>query len=382
MVSSMKIAMIGTKGIPAKWGGIEKYVEEIGKRLVQRNHHVTVLASNWYCCDYHQDYYKGIKIVRVPALHFQATDALSNALFSSLYCLFQPYDIIHFHNYASYIFIPFLNTIGKKTVLTTHGLVDSQWYNPKYGNFGLSVIRNFGAIGLKRVHVVTTVADIWKIRIKEEFGREAYVLPSGLDKPTPAQPEIIRKKYGLEGNDYILFLGRIDPIKRIDWLINALPEEEKFRLVIAGGTQDDQTKAYMARLHDMRTRLSSKILFTGPVAGEEKSELLANCRLFVNPSSSEGLPLSILEAMSYERCCIASDISAHKEVVSDGQTGFLFDQNDCASLRDVLTKTFKKDNIELISIGRAAKQQVADKYDWNKTTQLTEQIYRGLIDEK
>lgn len=373
----MKIAMIGTKGIPANWGGIEKYVEEIGQRLVQRGHEVTVFGSNWYCKEYPHQHYKGMRLVRVPAIHFQATDALSNALFASMYCMFRDYDVVHFHNFSSYIFVPFLNLMGKTTVLTTHGL-DSQWANPKYNHFAQSVIKNAGAVGLRRAHCVTTVANFWKTRIKEEYGRDAHVLPSGMDKPVRLSPKIIKDKYGLVANEYVLFMGRIDPIKRIDWLLDAWSGNDLVKLVIAGGAQDVQTRAYLSKLVSSSGH-SNRVIFTGQVVGEEKAELLSNCRFFVNPSSSEGLPISVLEAMSYERCCLASDIPAHKEVINDGKTGFLFDQYSRDMLAQALNRISTMTVSELESVGLRGKEQVSSEYDWDRTAHLTEQIYKGLI---
>jgi glycosyltransferase involved in cell wall biosynthesis len=376
--SIMKIAMIGLKGIPAKWGGIEKYVEEVGKRLVRRGHEVTVFGSKWYCKDYQEKFYKGIKIVQVPALHFQATDALSNGFFACLASLFQPFDVVHFHNYASFVFVAPLRLMGKTTVVTAHGLVDSNWVNPKYNRFGHSVIRNTGAIGLKRAHCVTTVADYWKTRIKDKFKIDAIVLSSGIDEAVHCEPQIITEKYGLEANKYILFLGRIDPIKRAEWLSNLNLNDKSIRIVVAGGAQDESTNDYFAEIKK-RASHRPEVIFTGNVVGKEKAELLSNCRFFVNPSSSEGLPITVLEAMSYRRCCLVSDIPAHREIIDHGRTGFLFKGDKMNEFERLANQVLNLPETQIDEISSNAKNQTSNTYNWDRTAQLTEDVYRGLV---
>jgi glycosyltransferase involved in cell wall biosynthesis len=374
----MRIAMLGTKGIPAKWGGIEKYVEEVGKRLAERGHEVTVFASRWYCRDYTGDSYKGIRIIRVPALHLQATDALSNSFFAFLRILIQPFDIVHFHSYGSYFFVAPVRALGKNTVVTSHGLIDASWENPKYGGFAHRVLRTAGSIGLRRAHCVTTVAAYWKERIEDAFHVDACVLPAGLDKADFRAPRIIRERYGLETGSYLLFLGRIDPIKRVDW-VSGLRSQGGLKIVIAGGAQDEPTGKYLAELQG-KVAQNPRVIFTGPVTGEEKAELLSNCRFFVNPSTSEGLPITVLEAMSYGRCCVASDIPAHREIIEHGKTGFLFEVGSADAFRELVEAVSRHSPEDLGAIGAVAKNRIGGEYNWGRTTDLTEEIYGGLLD--
>jgi len=379
--NGMKIAMVGTKGIPAKWGGIEKYIEETGKRLVTRGHHVTVFASKWYCRDYAEKEYLGIKIMKIPTLHHQATDAISNAFFAAIMIILGRYDIVHFHGYASYYFVPLFRILNKKTVITSHGLVDSKWNNPKYSGFGREIIRYGGICGIKTAHSVTTVAEFWKKRIREEYNINARVFPSGIDSASPKPADLIKQKYKLFGNDFFLFLGRIDPIKRVDLLLSHSGIiTEKYKLVIAGGAQDAFTEKYFAALKSGYQH-NPKIIFTGPVHGAEKEELLSGCRIFVTPSGSEGLPIALLEAMSYGRCSLASDIPAHHEVIENHETGYLFDLNDQNEFRNSLKKTVLLEDTLIEMIGKKAKNDAEKKFNWDKTTDMIESNYRRLLDD-
>ena len=377
----LNIAFIGTKGIPAKWGGIEKYVQEIGRRLADRGHAVSVFGSRWYCKDYVKNSYLGMRIHRVPAIHLKATDALTNALWATMAIARGDYDIVNFHGYASYFFAPLTRWTGKKTVVTAHG-VESGWDNPKYGFLARKIIQQAFRVGLTRADLVTTVAHHLKAAILKKFNINAHVLPSGIDEVNLHRADIIKQKYNLRGLDFILFLGRIDPIKRVDWLLDIPSERNKhIKIVIAGGSQDSTTEGYYNDLMRKSKHLSN-VIYTGAVSGIEKAELLSNCLMFLAPSSYEGLPITVLEAMAHARCCVASRIPAHCEVVEDGVTGFLFPSDDKAALIEQVNRLISKPEEYILAIGEKAKKRATDRLNWDKTSILYEQLFWSLFDEK
>lgn len=375
----MRIAMLGTKGVPAASGGIEKYIEEVGSRLVRRGHAVTVFGSRWYLCKHRADSHLGMQVRRIPSLNMQATDALMNTLFATLDLLWSPiYDIVHVHGYASYLCVPLLKKRGLATVLTAHG-VDSGWDNPKYGAVARRVLQQCFAIGLRQADAVTTVAHHLQSTINERYAVSAQVLPSGIDQACSMPPAIIAEKYGLEGGDFILFLGRIDPIKRVDWLLDlAQVIPPGMRVVIAGGAQNQATQAYLDGL-TRRAEPDKRIIFSGPVYGQEKHELLGNCRLFVAPSLNEGLPITVIEAASHGRCVLASDIKAHAEIIRDGVSGCLFP----AERKEVFLASVRRLCAEpagiIDAIGAQARQSVQNTFTWEATAHGFESIYRRLI---
>jgi glycosyltransferase involved in cell wall biosynthesis len=375
----IKIAYIGTKGIPAKWGGIEKYIEEVGKRMVTRGHEVTVFSSKWYCQNYENSLYQGMRIERVPSIQLQATDALTNALWSSLAIIKGNYDIAHFHGLASYYYIPIVKKAGKITITTTHEM-ESNWENTKYNFLGRLVIKQAFKLGVKHAHYTTTVAQHLKDKIKSIFGREALLLPSGLDRVEYQALDVIKRKYGLHGKDYLLFLGRIDPIKRVEWILDlASILDESIYLVIAGGAQDSSTEAYLKDLKQ-KAGPDSNIIFTGPVSGREKAELFSNCLLFLAPSMDEGLPLTVLEAISYGQCCIVSDLPAFRTVIENGVTGFLFPTNDKDQFMAMVANLIQTPQ-KLKLIGKEAKRKITPAFDWDQTVKQTEWLYNQLLDK-
>jgi glycosyltransferase involved in cell wall biosynthesis len=379
MKSKHKIAMLGTKGIPAKWGGIEKYVQEISTRLACKGHDVSVYGSRWFLRDIESKVYKGVKIVRVPAIKWQATDALTNGLFSVILLLFKECDVAHFHGYASYFFAPVLRGMGIKTVVTAHGF-ESGWDNPKYGKYARFVIKKGYETGIKHGSRITSVASHISNRIRADYGVEAEVIASGIDVPQYRGPNMIRKRYGLNGRDYVLFLGRIDPIKRIDWIVDiAVAGSNGVTYVIAGGAQNKETERYYKRLVDHVEKARARVIFTGPVEGDLKYELLSNCRVFVSPSQDEGLPIALLEAMSYGCVCVASDIPAHREVIENKASGYLFRSGDRGHFTETIMKVLHQLDREQLAVGSRARQKVNERYNWDKATERYESIYSELI---
>ena len=369
--------MIGTKGIPARWGGIEKYVEETGSRLAARGHLVSVYGSRWYCAGYSRDNYKGIRIYRVPSIPLKATDALVNAFFASVAVVRSNADIVQFHGFGSYFFVPFVRRCGKKVVVTAHS-IESGWDNPKYGRLARHVLTRAFRTGVTRADAVTTVAQHLRRQLERQFQVCSEVLPSGVDDGSPLAADLINREYGLSSGDFLLFLGRIDPIKRVDWVVDLLHHvPSQVKLVIAGGPQDATTRAYYDEMIS-RVKSDSRVIFTGPVTGEMKQELLSNCALFLAPSSNEGLPITVLEAMSYRRCCVASDIAAHREIIKPDETGILFPRDDKMAFFG-LTNQLLNQPESADRIGTAAKHYCRSNYSWDATSMAYENLFQRMI---
>lgn len=374
----MKIALLGTKGIPAKWGGIEKYIEEVSVRLAAMGNDVTVFGSKWYCRGFHEKQYKSVRVVQLPSLQMQAADALSNGALASLSAVFRKFDIANFHGYASYFYLPVFKLLGIRTVVTPHG-VESGWDNPKYGRVGRKLLKKAFAFGIQNADRVVTVAHHLRHTVKQDFGVDAEVIYGGVDAAEDKSPNLITKKYGLNGSDYIYFIGRIDPIKRVHWLIElagSLPDNMK--LVISGGSQDRLTRRYLDDLI-RKSAGNYSIIFTGPVAGDEKIELLNNCLCVLIPSKFEGLPITLLEAASYGKSTIASSIPAHREVIKNGENGFLFSGRDKQAFFN-LVLTLLNDRELLERTGNTARDMAKKRFDWDMTGQQYSQLFRRVLD--
>jgi glycosyltransferase involved in cell wall biosynthesis len=294
------------------------------------------------------------------------------------------YDIVHFHGHSSYCVMPLVRKSGKIAVITVHQ-IESAWDNPKYNSFGQKVIKSMFVKGVREADRITTVANYLHDQIKAEFNKDSAVVPSGLAPGRAEQPRIINEKYGLRGKDYFLFLGRIDPVKRVDWMLDLVPHlkalRKSWRIIIAGGAQDSTTGAYLRHLQAAGSE-EGMCVFSGPVEGLEKAELLSNCLGFIMPSAKEGLPITLLEAMSYGRCCLASDIPAHREVIEHGISGLLFNSLDKTDYVAKFNHLLSLPEERRIEIGRTAERYVKENFDWARTVDRLEAVYTDVLSDK
>ena len=214
---------------------------------------------------------------------------------------------------------------------------------------------------------------------KDTYGKDTIYIPNGVAKAKPEKPNIVHNKYGLKYQDYILFVGRVVPEKGIQYLIEAfklLKKQGKTggnKLVLAGCSSD--TDYYFWKLKKSANN-EKDIIFTGFVEGTELAELYSNAYLYVQPSDLEGMPLSLLEAMSFGRACLVSDIPENLETVNN--TGLIFKHS---SVED-LAKQFDKliSDSELVQkLGKQSKQYCDLNYNWDTTCEKTLKLYESLL---
>jgi len=367
----MKIAFIGQKGIPATFGGVEYHVDELSRRLVKRGHRVDVYVRSWYTQKGLKDW-QGVCLLKTPTIRSKHLDAFVHSLTSSTHSLGKNYDIVHYHALGPSFFAWIPQIRGHRVVATIHRL---DWQAGKWGRWAKHFLK---LCELFAVHVpqrTIVVSKTLKKYFKAKYGRDLFYIPNGVTLPSLLPPELISKKYNLRGNDYLLFMGRLVPEKRPDWLIRAFlevaPANPDLRLVVAGG--EGGAEGYLASLHAL-ARTNKKIIFTDYVTGREKEELFSNALLFVLPSYLEGLPIALLEAMSYGLGCLASDIDPHREVINPGEDGHLFNRDDFSDLVSTLNKILRsQDNLK--RLGEKARLKVQNNYDWEFVTAATEKVY-------
>ena len=196
-------------------------------------------------------------------------------------------------------------------------------------------------------------------------------IPNGVSNHIERKPQIIKNKFGLDKDEYILFLGRLVPEKGIKYLIAAFKQvDTNKKLVIAGGSSD--TSEFENEMKEL-AKDDKRILFTGFVQGQELEELYSNAYVYVLPSDLEGMPLSLLEAMSYGNCCLVSDIPECVDVVED--KALIFQKSDVNSLYTKLVDICCNSS-KVQSFKRTAEEFVCNKYSWNKIVKDTCHLYR------
>lgn len=370
----MKIAYIGLKGLPGTFSGVETHVRELGTRLVERGHEVVAYVRPQYTPRHvHND--GGIQLIHLPTIASKHLDATVHSLLAALHTIKMDYDIVHFHTMGPGCFAP-LSRISRAKVVTTIHRFD--YLSGKWGPFARTCLRLAERISLQAPHSTIVVAPFLQAHYEKQ-GYPVTHITNGVTLPSTDIGASRIRQIGLTPNQYVLFLGRLTPEKRPDWVIRAFREikESGMRLVIAGGSS--ATDEYVQELKVLAAPAGDKIIFTGPVYGDLKDELFANARVFVLPSALEGLPITLLEAMSHGRPCLASDIEPHRGVLRDGKNGFLHRAGDLDHLRERLTEIIRADSDELASVGLASRARVAEEYDWEHIVDQTERLYETML---
>lgn len=374
--NKLKIAMIGHKRIPSREGGVEIVVEELSKRMVNDGHtvHAYNRKGHHVCGKEHGDAstnvndYEGIKIIQVPTIEAKGFAALSSSFFATIKALFGKCDVIHFHaeGPCAMLLLPYL--FGIRTVATIHGL---DWQRSKWGKFASTYLKLGEKIAAKYADEVIVLSKNVQQYFLDVYNRETKFIPNGINRPEKIEPRLITEKYGLYGDDFICFLARLVPEKGVAYLIDAFKQvKTKKKLVIAGGSSD--TDAFMQDLIK-RAEGDNRIIFTGFVQGQILEELYSNAYLYTLPSDLEGMPLSLLEAMSYGKCCVVSDIAECTEVVED--KAVIFKKSNVEDLRDKLQELC--DNPEVVkSYELKSADFICKKYNWDDVVKQTLILYK------
>lgn len=367
----MRIAMIGQKGIPATYGGIERHVEEIATRLVQRGHEVTVFSRFHYTR--HHGPHRGVENKRLPSVQTKHLDAISHVAFSTLYSLFAKYDIVHFHALGPSLFSAIPRIVGSKTVVTVHGL---DWQRGKWGKFATWFLRACERPAVAFPNETIVVSQTLGEYFKERFGEETNVIPNGTTPGTIRPPNRI-KRWGLDRDRYILWVGRLVPEKGCHYLIEAFRKiNTDAKLVMAGGSSFSDT--YVQSLERLRGG-DERIKMVGYVYGDVLEELWSNAYLVVQPSILEGLSIALIEALSFGRCVVASDIPENIEVVED--SAITFKSRDVQDLQSKLQMCL--DHPEMVAATASQCRTLAEeKYSWPRLVEATEKVYEKALKGK
>lgn len=371
----LNIAMFGQKRIPSREGGVEIVVEELCSRMVAQGHNVTCydrgghhVSGSEYDSKRLKEY-KGIRLKTVPTIEKKGLAAVSSSFFAALCCAFGRYDIVHIHAEGPAFFAWLPKLFGKKVIVTIHGL---DWQREKWkSGFGSKFIHQGEKNAVKYADEIIVLSKGVQDYFEKEYGRKTVFIPNGVNRPKIQEAELITEKYGLEKDSYILFLGRLVPEKGIRYLVEAFKNvKTDKKLVIAGGSSD--TDSFMNELKDL-AKDDDRIIFTGFVQGQILKELYSNAYVYTLHSDLEGMPLSLLEAMSYGNCCLVSNIQECTEVVED--KALVFKKSD---VNDLLTKIQKAcDHPEMVmKMKNQAADFICEKYNWDEVVKETMKLYR------
>jgi glycosyltransferase involved in cell wall biosynthesis len=375
--------MIGQKGIPARYGGVETHVEQIATRLVERGHEVWVYCRSRFrppdphMLDGYEEtpdgpLYKGVHLDFRPSINTKHLDAATHSLGCTLAAAATPsFDIVHFHAIGPSAFVPIARMAGRTVVSTVHAL---DWRQVKWGGFAKWFLKNGESTAVRSSHGVIAVSQVIVKHIKDKYGADAQYIPNGATVFGSMSPHRVTG-WGIDGDDYILTVGRIIPDRGLHHLIDAFTGVPgPIKLVIVG-SETPRTR-YTDRL---KAAADDRVIFTGDLYGDTLNELYANCKFYVLASEVEGLPITVCEAMGFARPVLLSDIPENQEV--GGDAAMFFKTNDVNDLRDKL-QVMLDDDEGRARRGREGRQRVAGIFNWNKLAVQVETYYYEVLERE
>ncbi len=367
------ISVTGLRGIPATWGGVEHQCEQLYSRLAARGHAVVVYARSGYVPPGTRRH-KGIRIVRLPTVRTKHGEAFVHTFLSVLHILKENPRIVHFYSQGPALFAPLVRLLRPRTkVFFTCGGLD--WRRKKWEPWASKVLHLGEWCSARFPHYRIMVSEELKRYYEARYGVKAHCILNGVERGTKRAPGFIRS-FGLEGRDYALFVGRLVPEKRIEDLITPfLDGSFRSKLVIVGdsaGTED-----YVDGLKALASG-APNVLFLGYRYGEVLEELYSNARCFLTASELEGLPLTLLEALSFGLVCVCSDIPPHREVVSK-TGGRLFPVGDRAALARSIQEMERMTAQELLSFESHVVETVEKHFSWDEAARRLERLYRESL---
>ena len=298
----MRVCVFGTRGFPNIEGGVEKHCEELYP-LLGKEMEIIVFRRKAYIAS--KKGYENIRFVDLPSTRIKGVEAFIHSFLATLYTIGLRPDVAHIHNIGPAFFAPLLKLFSIPVVLTYHS---PNYEHKKWGNLAKRLLRLCEYIALRFADRIVFVNRFQMQKYTRPVQNKSVYIPNGIKKPDTTKNKNYLEEIGVVPGKYILSVGRITPEKGFHTLISAFGMQEKmdYKLVIAGGVEFENN--YMQELGALGKGLP--IVFTGYVYGDNLAQLYSNAALYILASENEGFPLVLLEAMSYRRNVLVSDIPA------------------------------------------------------------------------
>lgn len=364
---TLRIAMIGSRGIPARYSGIESVVEVVGAGLADRGHDVTVYCWREGRSSPVTHRHVRLRYLRAPAV--PGLGAFAHSLMSTLHALTQGYDVIHYHALGPGLFSVIPKFLTRARIVTTvHGRDDQR---AKWGKAAQALLRLGAWVSARTPHTTLVVSEELRRGYRDEFERNVVVVPNSIeidDGPTDALDEL-----GIEAGNYILTASRVVPEKRIEDVIVAHREASTRQpLVIMGGASG--TESYVESLRQL-VGPQQQVVFTGPIYGRDFDIIVRHARLFVSASELEGLPTTLIKAGLSEVPVLVSDIEAHREILRGTSNDRFVPVRDTASLASALDSALGASASQLRFESGALARDLADRFAADRAVALHELVY-------
>jgi glycosyltransferase involved in cell wall biosynthesis len=366
----MKIAVTGLRGFPHIQGGVETHCEELYPRLVKLGCDVTLLRRKPFV---HESpplaSWKGVKFKDLHAPTRMGVEAFVHTFRGVWHAFRQRAEILHIHAIGPSVAVPFAKLLGLKVVVTHHG---PDYNRLKWGRFARFILRTGEYFAARWADEIIVISTVIRDLLRDKYNRTAgvHLIYNGVNMPERTESTDCIGRMGLAPGKYVLAVGRFVEEKNFDKLIRAfaaMARPEDCRLVIAGAA--DHPTEYSEALKELAIR--NGVVLTGMIKGVALQELYAHARLFVLPSSHEGLPFTLLEAMSYGTDVLVSDIPANCAVNLPADCYFRYGHDVESNLRKALES----------KLSNPPKPRAYDlaPYDWDAIAKKTFEVYAGIV---
>ncbi len=365
----MNIVVTGTRGIPDIQGGVETHCQQLYPRICKLGHKVTVIRRTPYVTDNNRiTEYNGVNLVDVYAPRQKSIEAIVHTFLAVIKAKRLKADILHIHAIGPSLLAPFARLLGMKVVMTNHG---PDYDRKKWGRIAKMILKTGERLGTRFSNRVIVISNVIANILRKRYGRtDADIIFNGVDIPEKSSRTDYIESLGLQPKKYIIAVGRFVEEKGFHDLIAAykILNMPDYRLAIAGDA--DHPDSYSEKLK--KQAKEANVVLTGFIRGEKMNQLMTNAALFVIPSYHEGLPFSLLEAMSYNLDVVASDIPANR-LDCLAPTDF-FPVGNVERLSERITHKISLQNLHRVYDLSA--------YDWDLIARQTADIYESLFRKK
>lgn len=363
----MKIVVTGTRGIPGIMGGVETHCEELFPRIVRKGANVTVVRRASYVHDELKEW-NGVRLVDIATPMKKSFEAIVHTFRAINKARKLGADVLHIHAIGPAMLVPYARLLGMKVVFTHHG---PDYDRDKWGTSAKIILKLGERMGCVFANDVIVISDVIRNLVAKKYGRteRVHLIYNGVPSPEKCDCPDYFKELGIEEGKYILAMCRFVPEKNLHHLIEAFGriDTRGCKLVLAGDAdfEDDYSRKLKAQARE------KGVVLTGFIKGKKLHALLTHCRCFCLPSSHEGLPIALLEAMSYGVPVIVSDIPANLEVGMP--TEDYFPCGDVAALAERL-KSVIDSPLKHVEYNMG-------KYDWDGIAEQVMEVYKHLSEK-
>ena len=371
----MKIFVAGTRGVPDIPGGVESHCQQLYPLIVKQGHQVKLSRRKPYVdfnpVESKRSEWSSIQLVDNFAPRKKSLEAIIHTFIAILEARKWGADIIHIHAIGPAIMVPFARLVGLKVVITNHG---PDYNRDKWGRLAKFVLRTGEKLGGLFANEVIVISEVIREIIKDRCNRDSHLIYNGVQIPDKSENTSYIDALGLDAGNYILAVARFVPEKGFHDLIEAYNQSElTCKLVLVGDS--DHEDDYSRNLKKMATE-NPNIILTGYITGDDLHQVFSHAKLFVLPSYHEGLPISLLEALSYGLIPLVSDIPANLEVSIDPR--YYFHCKNVEHLKDKIIQLWNSDVTP--EDGAKLIEFVRNKYDWQTISEQTIDVYRNVLD--